>query len=407
MDKGALKVAADTPGARELLDALLKQAKDHAVLVFGTDQRILWASNGAELILGQPREKLIGLCTAELFLDEDVERLVPEHEFEIARSRSSAEDDRWSKRPDGSLFWASGVAYALRDDQGELIGYGKIIQNRTDWKLRHDTIANQLRAMAGAVEQKNLLISTLAHELRNPLAPLINAAGLLREGMPGDYPIKLIERQVDFITRLVDDLLDATRVSAGKLQLKRERLVLQDVIAASVETVRPLTNQRGHRLELLLAPASIHVDAYGVRLQQVFSNLLTNSAKFTPDGGTIWVKAMTEDTEAVVRIEDNGIGIEPDMLLYIFDLFAQVQSPKGIAAGNEPGSASATSASGNNAAGGLGIGLSLVKELVALHGGTVQANSDGIGKGSAFTIRLPCVEGDNAKSRPAVEHDPD
>jgi signal transduction histidine kinase len=158
---------------------------------------------------------------------------------------------------------------------------------------------------------------------------------------------------------------------------------------------------------LLLAPASIHVDADGVRLQQVFSNLLTNAAKFTPDGGTIWVKAMTEDTEAVVRIEDNGIGIEPDMLLYIFDLFAQVQAPKGNASGNEPGGAGPTSASGPNAAAGLGIGLSLVKELVTLHGGTVQANSDGIGKGSVFTIRLPSVEGDNAKSRPAAERNPD
>ncbi|MBA3476812.1 MAG: PAS domain-containing sensor histidine kinase [Lautropia sp.] len=362
-----------TPQVERLLSVLLEQATDHAMLLFGVDERVLWASPGAETILGRSCEELVGVAAADMFLQEDVELGIPEQEFEIARSRGSAEDDRWSQRPDGSRFWATGLAYALRDRGGEIIGYGKIIQNRTDWKLRQETIVNRLRAVTDLDAHKNTLIATLAHELRNPLAPLMNATSMLREGMPADYPIRLIERQVDFIQRLVDDLLEATRASAGKLELKRERLLLQDVITAAVETVRPLLERHLHKIDLLATPGPIFVNADTIRLQQVFSNLLSNAAKYTHDGGNIWVRATTEDTDAVVRIEDNGIGIAPDMLLHIFELFAQVRTPA-------------------TPDGGLGIGLSLVKELVNLHGGSVQANSDGIGKGSVFIVRLPLAQ---------------
>jgi two-component system CheB/CheR fusion protein len=355
-----------------LLGILLEQAGDHALVLYGTDARILWASKGAETILGMPLEQLIGVHTRELFIAEDVEMRIPEHEFEIARVRGSAEDDRWTRRPDGSRFWATGLAYALRDVQGELVGYGKIIQNRTDWKQRQETLLNRLRALTSANDQKNGMISTLAHELRSPLTPLLNAAQMLRQGMPSDYPVRLIERQVAFIQRLVDDLLDTTRASVGKMQLKHERLVLQDVLLASVETVRALLDGHAQLLEILLPSVPIAVEGDAVRLQQVFTNLLTNASKYTPKGGKVWLKATVEDQDAVVRIEDNGVGIAPEMLEFIFEMFAQVQSP---------------AANGS----GLGIGLSLVKELVTLHGGTVQANSDGIGKGSVFIVRLPAV----------------
>jgi two-component system CheB/CheR fusion protein len=377
LPSAAMEVQDPMPSQRtalvdRLLGALLAQSVDHALLLFGTDERIVWASPGAEEILGRCKAELVGLHTAELFLPEDVEMGIPEHEFEAARSRASAPDDRWSRRPDGSRFWATGLAYALRDDEGQVIGYGKIIQNRTDLKLREETLGNRLRAEIEMNEQKNVMIATLAHELLNPLAPLINAAQLLRQGAPGDYPIRLIERQVDFIRRLVDDMLDAVRVSTGKVQLKRQRLVLQDVIGAAIEAARPLLDERSHRLEVILPPSPIHVDGDPVRLQQVFGNLLTNAARYTDKGGSVWFKATVEDAEAVVRVEDNGVGIAPDMLQHIFNLFAQVQPSTAAGAG-------------------LGIGLSLVKELVTLHGGTVQANSDGIGKGSVFIVRLPAA----------------
>jgi len=169
----------------------------------------------------------------------------------------------------------------------------------------------------------------------------------------------------------------AARARAGKVQLKREPLVLQDVIGAAVEMARPLLEKRSQRLEVLLAPAPIAIAGDAVRLQQVLTNLLNNAAKYTGNGGCIWIKATVEDEDAVVRVEDNGVGIAPEMLQFIFELFAQVQIPQGTSDG-------------------LGIGLSLVKELVTLHGGSIQANSDGIGRGSVFTVRLPVLTGPSA-----------
>lgn len=359
-----------SPRVDSLLEAFLEQSKDHVLLLFGIDETILWANAGSERVLGGPVDDLVGCNGSVLFTPEDVELGVPAHEFAIARSHGSSEDDRWMQRPDGSRFWASGLAYALRDKHGELMGYGKVFQNRTDWKEQQETLKHRANEFARSEEQRNRMISTFAHELRNPLSPLVNAMTLLSEGAPVEYPVKLIERQVDFIRRLVDDLLEATHVHAGKVQLRTERIVLQEVVAAAAETVRALVEEHEHRLELLLPPWPVTMDGDAVRLQQVFTNLLINAVKYTPRGGRIWVKATTEGAEAVMRFEDDGEGIAPDMLSHIFDLFAQVRPS-------------------TTAEGGVGIGLSLVKELVTLHGGTVQANSDGIGKGSEFIVRLP------------------
>ncbi len=359
-----------TAAVDSLLQAFLNQAIDHAILLFDTNELIIWANPAAQRIFGRPADDLIGRISADLFTPEDVALGVPAHEFAIARAHGSAEDDRWMQRLDGSRFWAAGLAYALRNPEGELIGYGKILRNRTDFKEQQETFRNRIADLAHSDEQRNRMIATFAHEMRNPLAPLSNAVHLLREGAPVDYPVKLIERQVDFMRRLVDDLLEATHVHAGKVHLRKEPLALQDVINAAAETVRTLVDSQSQELSLLLPPVALRVEGDPVRLQQVFANLLTNACKYTLRGGRIWVKATSEGNEAVVRVEDTGIGIAPNMLAHIFDLFAQVHAP-------------ATSD------GGVGIGLSLVKELVTMHGGTVQANSDGIGKGSDFIVRLP------------------
>ena len=363
---------ARTPLMDSLLEALLDQPSDHALLLFDTDERIVWVNPGATRLFGRDAADLVGRESCELFVEEDVRMGIPAHEFAVARSHGSAEDDRWTLRPDGSRFWATGVAYALWDKRMNLIGYGKIIQNRTDWKEHQETLKNQVKSLVHRDEQKNRMISILAHELRNPLVPLVNAADMLKKGAAVDYPVKLVERQVEFIKRLVDDLLDSIRVHAGKVQLQAERLVLQDVLASAIETVSSTVDEREQSLDLLAPSGPIELTGDATRLQQVFSNLLTNASRYTPNGGRIWIKATVEGSEAVVRVEDNGRGIEPDMLGHIFDLFAQVQTS-------------------GPADGGLGIGLSLVKELVGLHGGTVQANSDGLGKGSDFIVRLPAA----------------
>jgi CheY-like chemotaxis protein/two-component sensor histidine kinase len=181
----------------------------------------------------------------------------------------------------------------------------------------------------------------------------------------------MMERQVHHLVRLVDDLLDVSRVMRGKIELRRERVELATVVARAVETVQPLVDAQGHDLSVRLPNDSLLLDADPVRLAQVVGNLLTNAAKYTEPNGRIWLTAEREGDEAVLRVWDNGIGISPNMLPRIFDLFVQVDHAS------------------TKAQGGLGIGLTLVKNLVQMHSGTVEARSDGLGRGSEFVVRLP------------------
>src|SRR5262249_53887178 len=236
--------------------------------------------------------------------------------------------------------------------------------------LRH-----RAEALADADEKKNIFLATLAHELRNPLAGVVNAMNLLRlmskDNPSLHHPLQVIERQAQHIRRLVDDLNDGARISRGKIQLPKERVVLATVIQTAAAATRPLIESRRHRLSVSLPQAPIYLEADPTRLQQVFANLLTNAARYTDEGGEITISGTVQDVEVVVRVRDTGIGISGEMLPRIFDLFTQVDPQKG------------------HTQGGLGMGLSLVKNLVELHGGSVQARSDGIGKGSEFIVRLP------------------
>jgi PAS domain S-box-containing protein len=362
----------------KLLRLLPQQNPDHGILLISPEGRIVWANPAAEQILGCPASDIQGSPDSRFFTAEDIGKGIPQHEKNIACSHGTSEDDRWQMRPDGSRFWASGVMVALRDSTAALLGFGKIFRNRTDWKEQLETLKNEAQALSRADRQKDLFLATLAHELRHPLAPLANAVQLLRMVAPGnpdlEYPVKLIERQVDFIDRMVNDLLDRTRISTGKMQLHMERLALHEVIERAVEAVRPLVDQRHQHLAVLPLAEPILVEGDSARLQQVFINLVENAAKYTPDGGHIWVKMTVEENEAVVRVEDTGIGIAPEVLSNIFEMFTQVGTSKEQS--------------------GLGIGLALVKDLVTLHGGTVQANSNGSGKGSEFIVRLPMMESD-------------
>lgn len=235
--------------------------------------------------------------------------------------------------------------------------------------------------------RKDDFLAMLAHELRNPLAPLATTIELLRR--PGaavdiaERQLDLMARQVGHLSRLVEDLLDVSRVSRGRIELRRERLAVERVLADSVEAARPLIESRQQKLELTLPDEEHWVEADQVRLSQIFSNLLHNAAKYTDPGGHIRVSPTTEAGEAVIRFADDGIGIESGALTRIFDLF--VQAP---AAGR--------------AQAGIGIGLTLVRALVKLHAGSVTAESPGLGRGSTFTVRLPLVEAPRPKEAPST-----
>ena len=236
-----------------------------------------------------------------------------------------------------------------------------------------------------ADRRKDHFLAMLAHELRNPLAPIQNALGILRTGAADTETLgfvrEIMERQVQHLVRLVDDLLDVSRIMRGKVELRKERVELAAVIQRAVEAARPPIDSHRHQLTVALAPEPVWLEADPVRLAQVLGNLLNNSAKYTPDNGHIWLSGRCEGGEVVVRVRDTGVGIAADTLPRVFDLFMQADSSLG------------------RSQGGLGIGLTLVRNLVEMHGGGVQAFSQGPGLGSEFVVRLPLpVEGKAAQS---------
>ncbi|HEX6962518.1 MAG TPA: PAS domain-containing sensor histidine kinase [Lacipirellula sp.] len=365
----------------ELLQMLEQQATEYALMILDPEGRIIHWLAGAETIFGYAASEVIGQQHSMLFASEDIEQGAPQKELAIADSGSPAEDDRWMRRKDGLRFWANGVLQAMRSPEGAIIGYGKMLRNRTDLKGHIESLENEIRTLKHADERKNGFISTLAHELRNPLSSLTNAAELLkaelRDTQDAAFAMAIILRQMDAMRRLVDDLLDITRISTGKVKLELRDMALEDVLKAAVETCRPLIDDRTHELHLILGKEPVIVRADPARLQQVFVNLIQNAAKYTEYGGIIWVKLLVEGREAVVKIEDTGIGISPELLPRIFDMFTQAEFAE-------------------RESGGLGIGLSVVRDITRLHGGAVTVRSDGIGKGSEFTVRLP-LAGTSAK----------
>ena len=233
-------------------------------------------------------------------------------------------------------------------------------------------------ALRQADRRKDEFLATLAHELRNPLAPVRNGLQIARLSRPGDAPfqrtIEMMDRQVNMLVHLVEDLMDVSRISTGKIELRRERVTLHEVLAASAEGARAAIDARGHNL--IIEPSALELTVEGDfdRLTQVFSNLLSNAAKYTDAGGTIELRITREGTEAVVSVTDTGIGIPAADLPRVFEMFSQVGSHR------------------EHADGGLGIGLSLVRQLVEMHGGSVRVASLGEGRGSTFFVRLPLAE---------------
>jgi signal transduction histidine kinase len=246
------------------------------------------------------------------------------------------------------------------------------------------------RQLKVADRHKDEFLAMLAHELRNPLAPIRNAVEIMRRKLTADPQLtwarEVIERQVGSLTRLVDDLLDVSRITRAKINLCRESLELGTIIARAVETAQPLLDEKHHQLEVEVPARPVRVQGDLTRLTQVVGNILSNAAKYTGAGGRIELSARTTGRSAEIRVRDNGIGIPADQMPRIFDLFTQVQR------GNE------------QAPGGLGIGLALVRRLVELHGGTVAARSEGPGKGSEFIVRLPCEDSARAPAERADPH---
>jgi PAS domain S-box-containing protein len=357
----------------QLLAAMLRTTGEYAVVLTDVEGHIRWSNATSRRILGYDAQNLLGQLIDISFTPQDVAAGVPDQERKIALGLGQAADDRWHQRADGSKFWTSGLLTALRDEDGSVRALCKVFRNRTDVQEQLTQFENALRKAEHTGERQMQSLATVAHELRSPLSALFNTAAVLKHQLgaqPGARtPLEILDRQLGAIRKQVDDLLDMARITTGKVHLDLAPTRIQQIIMDAAETVLPTAEQRARRLRLVLGEEAIIVMGDETRLRQVFINLLSNAVKFTPVEGEISVSLARVDREAVAVVKDSGIGIPTELLPRIFDLFTQ--------------------ADGAAVQQGLGIGLALVRELVSLHGGSIQVRSDGPGKGSEFTVRLP------------------
>jgi len=270
-------------------------------------------------------------------------------------------------------IWVTTRGEAVRDPDGRIVGLRGTVQDITERKRAEEALREANDRLADADRRKDEFIAILSHELRNPLAPIRYAVPVLQSEQLGDAggrALAVIDRQVKHLTRLVEDLLDVARITNGKIELRREQVTLRSVVTAALEAAAPAMASVRHTLQVNVVDDGIWLHADAARLTQVLTNLLENSAKYTPSGGQISVEAGLEDEWAVVRVRDTGIGIPADAVPRVFDMFRQVSRSHGSPAG-------------------LGIGLAVARRLVQMHGGTIEARSDGPGTGAEFVVRLP------------------
>ena len=355
--------------SEERFRLLVQGVKEYAIFMLDPDGCISTWNTGAERIKGYRAGEIIGAHFSRFFPPEDVAEGKPARELAVAMRDGEVESEGWRLRKDGTRFWASVVLTALYDEHSRLRGFAKVTRDMSDRK--------RLEALEEAGRHTRHFLAMLAHELRNPLAPIRNAVGAMRHGRLDDQQLRtsrdIVERQLDHLSRLVDDLFDVSRITSGKVVLQAEAIDLATAVTHAAECIRPFVEARNQTLAVELPPHPVPVHGDLTRLAQVVQNLLHNSAKYTPPGGCITVSLLREADTAVIRVRDNGMGIAAELLPKVFDLFMQADRPP------------------DRSDGGLGIGLTLVRQLIELHGGSVDATSEGPGRGAEFTVRLPCT----------------
>ena len=360
-----------------------ESTRDHAVIFLSPDGVVEAWAGAAQRLFGYPQHAAIGLPFSVIFTPQDRALGLDCQELELARRSGRSEDDRWHVRQDGSQFWASGVLEALRDRNGTLLALCKTVRDRTDIRTQILALQNQVAAQHEQLRHQQHVAACVAHELRNPLMPILSAVTVLQKSPQADLrarAFEIIERQFGVLKRLVDDLSGWSQRTAATaemgshagstaLALATQRVCVQAALGAVSQSLAPLATAQEQRLCQVLPPVPIWVVADPVRLEQMLHNLVGNAIKYTPPGGCISLSATVEGDMAVMRVEDDGVGIAAHVLPHIFELFTRegraVQVP------------------------GSGVGLAVVKELARQHGGNVEARSPGAGKGSLFALRLP------------------
>lgn len=385
--------------ARELAERQLRQAdvtfakvvdglRDYAVILLDEGGCIQFWNRAARTIFGYEAAEVTGRSASLLFPAESGPEETLHDEMRQARSKGKASDNRWLVARGGRRLFAEGVLTVLDDEQGRPAGFCKLVHDATERHLAAEALRAAKDEADRANQAKDRFLAVLSHELRTPLAPITTAVHVLEKVAQVDDRhrelLPMIRRNVALEARLIDDLLDLTAISAGKVSLQRERVDMHQLTRAVVAMVQDTLREKGIRLELELDAASPWVHADQARMQQVLWNIIRNAAKFTPQGGRILVRTVAEGGEFTLSCTDSGIGIAQDALDRIFNPFEQADAEVA------------------RSFGGLGLGLAIAQGLIQQHGGRIRASSGGRGSGASFSITLPCTEAAEAQPPQAI-----
>jgi PAS domain S-box-containing protein len=366
--------------SEERFRLLVEHVEEYAIFMLDPDGYVISWNSGAERIKGYRADEIIGSHLSRFYSNEDRERGKPDRALTTARTTGRYEDEGWRVRKDGTTFWANAVLTALKDG-GELRGFAKITRDLTERRLREQ--AEQAAAIHEAANRvKDEFLATLSHELRTPLNVVMGQLSRLRTRTltpeQAERAWDALERNTKAQLRMIEDLLDTSRILSGRLFLSMQEVMLGTLVRAVLEEMRPMFDTNGVQLHTQIAAATMIGDP--ARLRQIVSNLLSNALKHTPAQGRVDVVMTASDTEATLTVEDNGGGIPLDFLPRMFDRFAQADPVV------------------TRVQGGLGLGLAITKDLVSMHGGTIEAKSAGIGKGATFTLKLPLAPASSSES---------
>ncbi len=376
------QIEAELRGSEARYRLLVESLHDYAVIMQDDAGRVTSWNTGAERLLGYSEEEILGRSTRIFFTPEDQAEGVPEKEIRAVQQTGRASDDRWHVRKDGSRFFVNGLTVALHDDQGRRVGFAKIMRDTTDRQIataERERLLERERAARAEAERtsrlKDEFLATLSHELRTPLNAILGWTQILKEG-PLEarelaQGLEVIDRNTRLQAQLIEDLLDMSRIVSGKSRLDFQRVDLAAIVRSAVESVHIAVDAKNIKLHTSGTATSALLMGDRRRLQQIVLNLLSNAVKFTPKEGSIAVSVESTATQVSVTVTDTGIGIHRDFLPHVFEQFRQAD------------------ASTTRQHGGLGLGLAIVRQLVDLHGGQVQAHSEGEGKGAMFRVSLP------------------
>jgi PAS domain S-box-containing protein len=390
--------------SEERFRLLVEGVSEYAIFMLDVNGLVATWNAGAARISGYHAEEIVGQHFRTFYPQEAIDSGWPEHELRVAAAEGRFVDEGWRLRKDGLKYWAHVTITALRDEAGRLRGFAKLTRDLTERKRTEALEASGAERDAMLESERNArmlaqrtarmkdeFLATLSHELRTPLNAILGWTQLLRaRGTPEvaefQRAMEVIERNSRAQVRLIDDLLDLSRIMSGRFRLDVQQVALHDIVRGALDSIEPTARTKGLRLESVLDPRSVIVSGDPARLQQIFWNLLSNAVKFTPKGGRIQVLLQRVNSHIEFSVSDSGVGIPAGFLPHVFERFTQKDS------------------STHREYGGLGLGLAISKQLVDMHGGTIAAKSMGEGQGATFVVTLPLVMLAKDDGRPARVH---